>query len=158
MALIEIKHRFTGSVLFELDCGGIKICLEAALKAGADLRGADLRGAYLRGANLGGADLSGADLYGADLYGANLRDDAKLLAGAPVIQLSFAHGWELQLFNTDKGIRVVCGCRGPWAVEKARKHWQEHLEEQRRSVVLPALEALLALAKAQGWGEEVADE
>jgi uncharacterized protein YjbI with pentapeptide repeats len=90
---IEIKSRCSGSVLFSLETASIKLCLEAAVKAGADLRSADLRsadlrsadlrsadlrsadlsGAYLSGAYLSGADLSGADLSGADLSGADLR-------------------------------------------------------------------------------------
>jgi hypothetical protein len=85
---IEIKHRFTGNVLFACDAENMK---EAVIKAvneraylggaylggaylgGAYLRGADLRGADLRGADLGGAYLRGADLRGADLRGAYLR-------------------------------------------------------------------------------------
>ena len=72
--MIEIKHRFTGAVLF---CytpeGTLKDAVMAAVKAradlsGADLRGADLSGAYLRGAYLRGADLSGADLSGEKLF------------------------------------------------------------------------------------------
>lgn len=46
----EIKHRFSGSVLFSLECGSLKLCVEAAVKGGADLRGANLRGADLGGA------------------------------------------------------------------------------------------------------------
>jgi len=71
--LYEIKHRHTGAVLFSLECGSLKLCVEAAIKSRADLGGADLRGADLGGADLGGADLRGADLGGADLGGAYLR-------------------------------------------------------------------------------------
>ena len=80
--LFEIKHRFTGSILFSLETDSLKLCVQAAVKGGADLGGADLggadlggaylRGAYLRGADLGGADLRGADLRGANLIGSNL--------------------------------------------------------------------------------------
>jgi len=72
--LIEIKNRFTNSVLFSHDVeeNTLKISLLAALKAGADLHGANLHGANLHGADLRGADLRGADLRGADLDGANL--------------------------------------------------------------------------------------
>ena len=80
----EIKHRFTGAVLFSLETDSLKLCVEAAVKSGANLRGADLRdaylsgaylsGAYLRDAYLRGAYLSGAYLSGADLRGANLSD------------------------------------------------------------------------------------
>ncbi len=80
---MEIKSRITSKVLFSMETDSIKVCLEAAIKAkadlqgadlqGADLHGADLWGAYLQGADLQGADLQGADLQGADLHGANLR-------------------------------------------------------------------------------------
>ena len=68
----EIKHRFTGSVLFSLETESMKLCVEAAVKSRANLSGADLSRANLSGADLSGADLSGADLSGANLYGANL--------------------------------------------------------------------------------------
>ena len=71
--LYTIEHRVSGAVLFSLGCGSFKLCVEAAVKSGADLRDADLRDAYLRGADLRGADLRGADLGGACLGGADLR-------------------------------------------------------------------------------------
>ena len=88
---IEIRNRWTGSVVFEYTKEGNTITetVLEAIRRGADLRGsnlrsaylrganlcdADLRGAYLRGANLCGAYLRGANLYGADLRDANLRD------------------------------------------------------------------------------------
>ena len=77
---LQIKNRFTGSLLFEYESekNTIKETLLQAIKAKADLRGADLRGAYLsyadlRGADLRGAYLSYADLSGAYLSGADLR-------------------------------------------------------------------------------------
>jgi uncharacterized protein YjbI with pentapeptide repeats len=82
--MIEIKHRFTGNVLFACDAGNLKEAVVKAVKGGADLggaylrgadlRGADLRDAYLRDAYLGGADLRDADLRDAYLGGADLRD------------------------------------------------------------------------------------
>jgi hypothetical protein len=72
--LFEIKHRYNGNVLFSLECGSLKLCVETAVKEKADLRDANLRGADLRDADLGGAYLRGADLGGADLGGADLRD------------------------------------------------------------------------------------
>ena len=78
---IEIRNRWTGSVVFEYTKEGNTITETVldAIRRGADLRGADLRGADLRdadlcGAYLCGAYLCGADLYGADLCDANLRD------------------------------------------------------------------------------------
>ena len=73
---IEIRNRWTGSVVFEYTKEGNTITETVldAIRRGADLRGADLRGADLRGADLRGADLRGANLYGADLRDADLRD------------------------------------------------------------------------------------
>ena len=72
---IQIKNRWTGSILFEYEKENntIKDTLTEAVKTNASLCGADLRDAYLRGADLGGADLGGAYLGGADLGNANLR-------------------------------------------------------------------------------------
>ena len=77
---IQIKNRWTGSILFEYEKedNTIKDTLIEAVKNDADLRGADLRGANLSGADLRGAglrsaNLRGADLRDADLSGADLR-------------------------------------------------------------------------------------
>ncbi len=72
---IEIKNRWTGSILFEYEKENntLKDTVEQAIKEGANLRGAYLRGANLRGANLEGANLEGANLRGAYLEGANLE-------------------------------------------------------------------------------------
>jgi hypothetical protein len=84
---IEIRNRYEGKILFKLEVGSLKLCVEAAVKSRADLSGAnlsganlsradlsraDLSGANLSGANLSRANLSRANLSGADLYGANL--------------------------------------------------------------------------------------
>ena len=73
---IEIRNRWTGSVVFEYTKEGNTITETVldAIRRGADLRGADLRGADLRDADLCGAYLCGAYLCGANLYGANLCD------------------------------------------------------------------------------------
>ncbi len=82
---IEIRNRWTGSVVFEYTKEGNTITETVldAIRRGADLRdadlcgadlcGADLCGADLRGSNLCDADLCGADLRGSDLCGADLR-------------------------------------------------------------------------------------
>ena len=76
---IEIRNRWTGSVVFEYTKEGNTITETVldAIRRGADLRdtdlyGADLCNADLRGANLSDADLCDADLRSADLRGANL--------------------------------------------------------------------------------------
>ena len=78
--LFKIKHRFNSSVLFSLETESLKLCVEAAVKGGANLGGANLGGANLGGANLGGANLGGAYLGGANLDGAYL--DGAYLRGA----------------------------------------------------------------------------
>jgi len=75
---MKILHRQSGDALYEDSAPTMRKTVEAAVRAGADLRdanlgSADLRGADLRGANLRGADLGGADLRGANLGSANLR-------------------------------------------------------------------------------------
>jgi uncharacterized protein YjbI with pentapeptide repeats len=71
--IFEIKSRWNGSVIFSLETKSMKLCVEAAVKSGADLGDANLEGANLVGANLGDANLGDANLGGADLKGANLR-------------------------------------------------------------------------------------
>ena len=78
---IEIRNRWTGSVVFEYTKEGNTITETVldAIRRGANLRDANLRdadlyGADLRGADLRDADLRDADLRGADLCDANLRD------------------------------------------------------------------------------------
>ena len=70
--IFEIKSRINGSVLFALETESLKLCLEAAIKANANLSSAYLSCADLRNADLRGADLRGAILSYADLRGANL--------------------------------------------------------------------------------------
>ena len=120
--LFEIKHRFSGSVLFSLETESLKLCVEAAVKDGAnlygaylygaDLRGADLRGANLYGANLRGANLYGADLRGAYLRGANLDGAGKLIGDRPIIQISpiGSRSDFLTAYITDNGIFLKTGC------------------------------------------------
>ena len=88
---IEIRNRWTGSVVFEYTKEGNTITetVLEAIRRGANLRDANLRDADLRDANLRdanlcnadlcdanlcGANLCGAYLCGANLYGADLRD------------------------------------------------------------------------------------
>jgi len=68
----EIKSRWDGSLMFELECDSFRICAEAAVKSKVSLAGAYLAGANLACANLAGANLACADLACANLAGANL--------------------------------------------------------------------------------------
>ena len=56
---MEIKNRYTGEVIFSGDYETMRLCIEAALSDGKNLRGSDLRGSDLRGSDLSGSDLSG---------------------------------------------------------------------------------------------------
>jgi hypothetical protein len=95
MIKIEIKNRFTGTVIFEYskENNTIKETVLEARKRGAYLQGAYLQGAYLRGADLREADLQGADLRGADLQGADLQ--GAYLRGA-YLQGAYLQGAYLQ--------------------------------------------------------------
>jgi hypothetical protein len=72
---IEIKNRWTGSVLFEYEKENntLKDTVQQAVKQGAYLKEANLEGANLIGANLIEANLEGANLIGANLIEANLE-------------------------------------------------------------------------------------
>jgi len=95
--LFQIKHRFSATVLFKLECASLKICVEAAVGSSANLSWADLSMA-----NLSGADLSGADLSGADLFGA---DGKKTTIQKTPIQISGLR-WHVIVF--DKDMRIGC--------------------------------------------------
>jgi hypothetical protein len=73
---ISITHRWSLAVLFEHDVeeNSMRLTVEAAVAAHANLSGSDLRGSNLSGSNLRGSNLSGSDLRDANLSGANLRD------------------------------------------------------------------------------------
>lgn len=73
---IEIRSRWTGSVVFEYTKEGNTITetVLEAIRRGTDLYGADLYGADLRCADLRCANLSGANLSGANLSDADLSD------------------------------------------------------------------------------------
>ena len=72
--MIEIKHKKTGKVLFNVHADTLKGAdLAGANLSGADLMWANLTDANLSGANLWGADLTDANLTGADLTDANLK-------------------------------------------------------------------------------------
>ena len=160
----EIKHRFTGAVLFSLECESFKLCVEAAVKAranlagadlaGADLAGADLTGAYLAGADLAGAYLAGADLTGADLTGAYLAG-ADLTGADLAAQLGQPNGWNAWTYFDTKlnEQRVQVGCQNK-TIAESRAYWADKAD---RHEVLAALDYAEAIAKLRGWDAQ-ADE
>jgi uncharacterized protein YjbI with pentapeptide repeats len=138
---IEIKHRFTGAVLFrsekaatmaeairEANLSGAYLrgaYLSGANLSGANLSHANLRGANLSHANLRGANLSGADLSGANLSGANLSGaylgDQWVIQGA---HRSDGYPFFLQKLTGDTEPMVKAGCRY-FTLAQAQKHWEK---------------------------------
>ena len=113
---IQITARFTGLVLFEHEAENntMKLTLEAAISARANLAGAylacanlaraNLARAYLAGAYLAGAYLAGAYLARANLAGANLA--GANLAGANLARANL-DGANLDGANLD-GANLAC--------------------------------------------------
>lgn len=116
MKTYEIKHRYTGTVLYSGGGESLRDVVVAAVSnggylSGANLGGADLSGAYLGCADLSGANLSGADLRGADLRGANLRGK-KLVGARPILQIGpiGSRSDYLVAYLTDAGVMIRAGC------------------------------------------------
>ncbi len=96
---IEIKNRFSGTIIISGEYDSIKDALEK--NSGADLSGADLSGANLSEANLYKANLYKANLYKANLYKANLSRADLYKADLYKANLSGA--------NLDGAIVFICG-------------------------------------------------
>ena len=111
---LKITARFTGSVLFEHEAENntIKLTLEAAVKAGANLAGA-----YLDGANLAGANLAGAYL------------DGEVINKAPISLLNLQ--WNVLI--TSRYMRI--GCQ-----RHTHKEWKEFSDIKIKSMSSTALE------------------
>jgi hypothetical protein len=123
-----IRHRFTSAVLFEGQFDTMRLCVEAARQARANLSGANLSGANLSGAYLSRADLSGANLSGANLSGAYLsrakwRDDIVLRRAGLAKDASRSDGHRFLLLDTEQGWRVQAGCRF-FTLDEAWRHWE----------------------------------
>ena len=122
MEAIKIKNRWNGKVLYSGEHADIKEAVEAAVKAGANLRGANLCDANLCGADLCDADLCDAHLRGAHLTGARLTgakvgkggDEATLVGSRPVVQIGpigSRNDWLLVFWCGDAGVRISAGCQ-----------------------------------------------
>lgn len=111
-----ITSRWSGSVLFEIETDSLRLCLEAAVKAGADLARANLVGANLVGANLAGANLMDANLVGADLARADLvrayGRKLTLIGKQPALVIGplGSRCAYLTAFLTDAGVYIRTGC------------------------------------------------
>ncbi len=150
---IEIKSRFDASVLFAHEAEGntLKITVEAAVKARANLACANLVGANLVGANLADANLVGAYLARANLADANLADanlTGAYLAGAnQVIDAGAPNGWRTVGWLRDGYLSVRVGCRDKRLAE-GRQYWAG---KDARREVLAALDYVERIAVLRGW-------
>ncbi len=111
---IQITSRFTGSVLFEHEAENntMKLTLEAAVSAHANLARANLAHANLDGANLAHANLDGAYLAGANLARAYLDDKSELQGDRPILQIGpiGSRCAYFVAYLTNKGLRLRAGC------------------------------------------------
>ena len=167
METYEIKHRDTSAVIFRHDCKSFKVCVEIAVKSGANLRGANLedadlwdadlrnanlldanlRDANLRGANLWGANLECADLRGADLRGANL-ECANLRDAKNIVCLSGStgYGYERFVYLYEGVLHIKSGCRN-FTYEEAKAHWGKGSKVEHAKEKWAAAKALFKLAE-----------
>ena len=102
----EIKHRFTGAVLFALETDSLRLCVEAAIKSGSDLSCSNLRGSDLRGSDLSCSNLRGAHLQDTHGQKLTLLDDHAVLQLGPLGSRSDY----LIAFRTDRGPWLRAGC------------------------------------------------
>ena len=132
---IQITARFTGLVLFEHEAENntMKLTLEAAISARANLAGANLACAnlacaYLARANLAGAYLAGAYLDGANLARANLADKSELQGDRPILQIGpiGSRCAYFVAYLTNNGLRLHAGCFFGTRDEFEKKLQDEH--------------------------------
>ena len=126
---MEIKHRYTGAVLFS---ARVDVSLSDGLKIGAAVKLAIKADANLAGANLADANLAGANLA---------RANGLLDCGSP-------YSWRVVIVAHTDGIRISARCR--WMTfEEATARWKKRGEE--RALMLPLLAYVKAAAKIKGW-------
>ena len=127
--------------------------LGGANLGGANLVGANLGYAYLGGANLGGANLGdaylgGANLGDANLGGANLGGEWGELQSSSDVLIAGPIGSRndsTNIFHTDKGIFVRCGCFRGSLSEFGKKVKETHGESKHAKDYL----ALIDFVKAK---------
>ena len=146
---IEIKHRYTDAVLFAYDAENntMRLTVEAAVSAKADLRGSDLSGSNLRYSDLSGSDLrysklSDSDLRDSDLSGSKLSG-SDLSGDRPILQIGpiGSRADFLIAYLTDTGIMIRAGCwygtRGEFAAAVVAEHDDNvHAREYRAALAM----------------------
>jgi uncharacterized protein YjbI with pentapeptide repeats len=156
MPHMQIKNRWTGTVLFEGDFETMRLCVEHANLLGTDLSGAylsgtdlsrtDLSGANLSGANLSRAYLSRTDLSGANLSGAYIRNRITLTA-SPLRQAMRTDGYEFFLWPTDAGFFIHAGCRW-FTFDEAWARWSQPRADGQQSLNDESLDILTMFSLA----------
>ena len=152
--------RLDGTIAYDAPgAATMRDAVTAAVLAGANLRGANLTGAYLTWADLRGADITGAYLTGANLTGAYLTGayltGADITGAAGVLAIGPIDTWIMYAVRFPDGPRIKAGCRW-FTVAEAREWWgkggtaQDTVTHGPR--MLAGVDALVALARAHGWG------
>ena len=158
---IEIKCRFSGSVLFshEAEDNSMTLALEAAVSAGAYLDGAYLAGANLAGANLARAYLDGAYLDGAYLARAKIKDDCTLVGQRPIFQIGpiGSRCAYFAAYITDKGLRFDAGCQRQITREVFEERLQDSHGDNLHAKEYKAALALIDI-HAELWSADNKDE
>ena len=136
---IQIKNRFTSSVIFEYEKeeNTIKETVKEAIKSMANLSMANLSGADLSGANL-----SGANLYGADLYGKKIKKYASL---------NGLYKYHVLAYITECGeVRIKMGCYDRLLTEWESDFWNNPVEFPNNGEETSELR-LFAFETAKNW-------
>ena len=141
----EINHKVTGRALFSLECGSLRLCVEAAVNAKADLTDANLRGADLTDADLRGADLRGADLRGADKLILPTGESLETYYNEVVPSLLVAGGLKLEDVATPR----VWSCHS-WENCPMAKAFNVHSVSDVQALHRPRAEQFVQLFDA-GW-------
>ena len=166
MATVEIKSRWSGAVLFSAEVGDgvsvelqMKVAVEMAVKARANLADAYLADANLARANLAGANLAGAYLADANLAGAYLADakiqnNLTLIGKRPCVWFGpigsvsrTFYGW-----LTNDGIHIQSGCFFGTTAEFRAKLTKTHggtIHEQEYLLALSLVEKHFELFPAE---------
>ena len=157
--VIEILHRYSGSVLYRAEAISLREAILKALRekanlSSADLRSANLSWADLRSANLRSANLSSADLSSADLSSANLRSANLSWADLRSANLSSADLRSANLSSADLSSADLSSAD----LSSIKANWRSHrliahllLREAGSSVAKRKVAGLIAVSQDWCW-------
>ena len=118
--IIQIKHRYNSSVLFECEAESLKIAVELAVSKKIDLsdsnlRGSDLSDSDLRYSNLSYSDLRDSNLSYSNLSGSDLSDSIG------IVSFTFKKHLAVSFFNKEI-LTTKIGCEQLPTIEFLAKH------------------------------------